>query len=88
VTGEDGLGLDLDQPGGVEQGRHDHRGRGRADLAEDLAVRAGDLLPEPGVGEVHPGADHVLIAGAGLRERLADQVQADPGLLVGAFRWR
>jgi hypothetical protein len=88
VTGEGGLGLDLDQPGGVEQARHDYRGRGRADLAEDLAVRPGDLLPVPGVGEVHPGTDHVLIAGAGLRERLPDQIQAEPGLIVGARRRR
>src|SRR6516165_132813 len=70
-AGAQGLGLDLDQPGGVEQAGHDHRGGGGPDRGEDLAVRAGDIGPVFGAGEVHAGADHVLQAGARLSQRLA-----------------
>jgi len=49
-------------------------------------VRAGDVGPMFGAGEVHAGADHVLQAGARLSQRLADQVQAEPGLGVRAGR--
>ena len=43
VVMEHRLGLDLDLPGGIEQRGDDGRVR-RPDLAEDLAVRAADLL--------------------------------------------
>ena len=39
-------------------------------------------------GQVHAGADHVLQAGSGLGQGLADQVQAEPGLGVRAGRGR
>ena len=32
--------------------------RGRAHLVEQLLVGAADVVDVPGVGEVHPGADH------------------------------
>jgi hypothetical protein len=79
---EPGLGLDLHQPGGVEQASHDHGGRRGPGLGEDLAVGAGDLAPVAGVGEVHPGAEHMLQAGSRPAQRLTDQVQAQPGLGV------
>ena len=85
---QQGLGLELHQPGGVEQAGHDHRGRGGPDRGEDLAVRAGDLPPVLGGGQVHAGADHVLQAGSGLGQGRADQVQAEPGLGVRAGRGR
>jgi hypothetical protein len=88
VIRERGFGLDLYQPGGIEQAGHDHRGGGGPDRGEDLAVRAGDLFPVLRAGQVHAGADYVIQAGSGLGQRFADQVQAEPGLGVRAGRGR
>jgi hypothetical protein len=82
------FGLDFHQPGGVKQAGHDDRGRGRPDDAEDLPVRPGNIWPVPDVGQVHPGPDHLVKAGASPAQRLADQVQAKPGLIVGGHRWQ
>src|SRR3954447_23859715 len=52
---DDGFGLDLDQPAGIEQlADDDHRAR-RPDLAEHLPVGAPDRLPVGRAGEVGPG---------------------------------
>ena len=59
-----------------------------ADVGEDLAVGAGDLFPVLRGGEVYAGADDVVQGGSGLGQGLADQVQAEPGLSVGAVRGR
>ena len=68
---------------------HDHRGDGRPDRSEDLAVRAGDLLPVLRAGQVHAGCGYVLPrVRSGLRSLFADQVQAEPGLGVRAGRGR
>jgi hypothetical protein len=80
--------LDLHQPGGIEQAGHDHRGGGGPDRGEDLAVRAGDLLPVLCAGQVHAGTDYVIEARSGLGQRFADQVHAEPGLGVRAGRGR
>ena len=60
MSGEDGVGLDLDLPRGIEQPRDDEHRGGRAHLAEDLAVRAADRLPVRRVGDVDARADDVL----------------------------
>jgi hypothetical protein len=59
VLREDGFGFDLDAPLGVEQCGDDHGGGG-ADVGEDFAVGAADLLPVFGAGEEDAGADDVL----------------------------
>ena len=61
-SGKDGFGLDLDAPLRVEELFDGDHGGGGADVGEDLAVGAADLLPVFGVGEVHARADDVLEA--------------------------
>ena len=78
------LGLDLDLPGRVEQ-RRDDAGRGGPRLAEDLAVRARHVRPVRAIGDEHPRAHDVVDRRAGALERLGDDREAEPRLLVGAL---
>ena len=72
VSLDEGVGLDLDQHARVDQAADlDHRGR-RADVGEDLAVGAADLLPAGDVGDVHARAHHVVQARADALERRRD----------------
>ena len=86
VISEHGVGLDLDPPARVEEALDDDPGRGRADLAEDLAVRAPDLVELVRVDHVHPGPDDVLRPGAGPLERGEHDLEAQARLLVDALR--
>ena len=85
-VGQHRLGLDLDAPARVEQRLDDDRRRRGADLGEHLAVGARDLLPVVRVDEEHARPDDVGEAGAGLLERPADELEAEPHLLVRALR--
>src|ERR1700733_61329 len=51
-SGKDRVGVDLDAPLGVEELFDGDHCRGGTDVGEDLAVRAADLLPVFGVGDV------------------------------------
>ena len=56
---DDGVGLDLDEGGGVDQlGDLDQR-CGRTDRAEDLAVDLAGVFPLGNVGQIDPRADHI-----------------------------
>ena len=54
-----------------------------ADLAEDLAVGAADLLGAGDVGDVDAGLDHVGEAGAGAAELVLDLAEDLDRLVVG-----
>ena len=65
---DDRLGFDLYLPARIEQRRdYDHRAR-RAHLREHGSVRSPDSVGIARVGQVLPGADHVLGPGAGFGE--------------------
>ncbi len=78
-----GLGLDLDEHGGIDQPSHlDHRRR-RTDVAENLAVGAADFFPVLDVGDVHPRAHDVAERGSGLLERGSDVPKRLDRLRIG-----
>ena len=85
LHGSTRLRLDLDLPARVEQATdHEHRAR-RPDLGKDLAVRASDFLPVVRLRQVDPGPDDIREARAGFGERVADDLEAELCLLVGAL---
>src|SRR5688572_25227948 len=72
---DDGVGLDLDQPVRIDEARHLKHGRGRADVAEELAMHAAGRLPMGDVHEIDAGADDVLQGRPGILKRLLDDLQ-------------
>src|SRR5438876_2368115 len=75
-------GLDLHQPFGVEEAAHpDQRGH-RLDGAENLAVRPADLAPAARRGCKDPRPGDIVETGAHAGQRLADDAQTLPRLLV------
>ena len=56
----DGVGFDLDEPGGIDEARDLHDGVRRSDIAEELAVDSGDRLPVVDSREQDSRADDVL----------------------------
>ena len=83
---ENGVGFDLDPPARVEQALDDDGGRRGPDLREHLAVRSRDLLPVLHVRQVDARSHDVREAGTCLAERAAEDLEAQPRLLVGARR--
>src|SRR5689334_5809124 len=77
-----GAGLDLDQPLGIEEAPDPDQCGHRLDGAEDLAMGASDLAPAARDGCEDARAGHVIEAGAHAGERLTDDAQALPRLLV------
>jgi hypothetical protein len=55
-----------------------------ADLPEDLAMGAGDLVKVPEVGDENTGADYVIETAAGLDQGGSDDLQGPPRLGIGA----
>src|SRR6185436_2934516 len=71
----DRVRFDLDEHRRIDQAADlDHASR-RADVAEELAVRAADLLPFGDVRDVHARADDVLPRRTGALERRLDVAQ-------------
>src|ERR1700737_2910252 len=77
-----GASLDPHQPLGIEETPDPDQRRDWLDGAEDFAVRAADVAPATRDGRKDPGARHIIEAGAHPGERLTDDTQALPGLLV------
>jgi hypothetical protein len=81
LFGDEGVGFDLDLPGGVEQGGDDDHGGGGPGDGEELAVDAAHGLPVAGAGEVDAGAVDVLDGAAGLFEGGSHEGEALVGLI-------
>ena len=86
LTGELGLGFDLDQPARVEQGGDHHHGGGRPDGAEELAVHRADGVRMLDRGDEHARPHHVGPRGAGFAEGLLDDVETAASLGAGVGR--
>src|SRR6185437_16728296 len=56
VVGKDGIHLDFDAPGGIQQSGNNHHGGGRTHVREKLPVYAAHGFPIIYVGEKHPRA--------------------------------
>src|SRR3990170_5189371 len=79
----DGVDLDFHQPVWTDEARHLQHARGRADVAEELAMHAAHRLPMGNVDEISPGADHILEARARIVQRLLDDLEDGAGLRRG-----
>src|SRR6476620_7720415 len=80
IPADHGIGLDFDQPIRIDEPRNlDHRAR-RPDLSEELAMHFAGRFPMSDVGEIDPGADHVLEAGARIFQCLGDDLHDGAGL--------
>src|SRR5580765_9116058 len=77
-----GVHFDLDEHERVDERADLDEHTGRADLPEDLAVRARQRLPTRDVGDVEAGADDLVHAGTGQRQRRFDVAQGVDGLGV------
>src|SRR5262245_43923563 len=84
---EHGLDLDLDLPARIEEAGEDRRVR-RADVAEDLGMRAGKAVEVVGVCQIDTRSHDVLEARACAFERRADELEAHTGLVVDVLRRR
>src|SRR4051812_25236493 len=83
---DDGLGLDLDEQVGVDEGSHLHQGGGRSDAGEDLPVGPAHRLPVTDVGHVHPRTHDVGRGGFAGSKRLDDDLEGDARLRVRVAR--
>src|SRR3990172_1830478 len=79
----DSVDLDFHQPVWTDEARHLQHARGRADVAEELAMHAAHRLPMGNVDEIGPGADHILEARARIVQRLLDDLEDGAGLRRG-----
>src|SRR6476620_9838029 len=79
----DCVGLDLNEPVGIDEARHFEDARRRADVAEHLAMHAADNFPMGNVHEIDARADHVLESCARILQRLADNLEDGAGLRRG-----
>src|SRR3712207_3046373 len=85
---ENGFGLDLDSPSRIGEVLDADPGRRRANVAENLAVRARDLVKRVFADRVHPRSNDVLGARAGPGEGSDDDLQTKARLLVRVLRRR
>lgn len=63
-----------------------HRGGGGTDVSEELPVYPEDVVGVFGPGEIHPGPNDVLGAGARFAKGSKDDLEAPPGLGRGIGR--
>src|SRR5215471_6153328 len=66
ALGDHGVGLDLDQIVGIDEGRDLKRRVGRPGIAEEFAVHAPDRVEMGHVDKIDTGANHILEACAGI----------------------
>src|SRR5919204_4731294 len=76
--------LDLNQPFGIQESAHADQRSHRLDRSEHLTVCPPNLPPAARHGRENPGAGHVIETGTDAGERLADDPQTLPSLLVNA----
>ncbi len=83
---DNGVGLDLDEHRGVDQGLNlDHCGGGRV-AGEELAMRTPETRSESDVRHKHPGTHDIGHSSGQPLQRLLDDLQATPCLCVGIPR--
>jgi hypothetical protein len=82
---DDGFRFDLDLPAWVEERGNDDHGAGRADLAEEGAVRSPDGIAIARVCQILARADNVFRPGAGFGKRRDDDLKT-PGRLRFGIR--
>jgi hypothetical protein len=78
--GQYGVHLDLDAPGGIEEGGYDDHGGGGMDGGREFAMHAAHGFPVIEVGEIDASADDVVEGGAGFHPSDQDLSPGTPAL--------
>jgi hypothetical protein len=78
----DAIGFDLDEPRGIDEARNLHKRASRANVAEDVAMRASCIAPSRNVRQHDPRPNDVRYCSARLCDGFPNDFKATDGLPV------